>query len=606
METFPFILFCSLISFSLLESSSAVDTLTPNQSLISGGTLVSSGQTFVLGFFSPNGSKSWFLGKWYKSYPEIVVWVANREKPIQDSNGTLIINGCGNLVLLNRSNGIIWSSNSSRSVQNSVAQLLDSGNLVLTDKSNTGTENYTWQSFDYPSDTLLAGMKFGWDLNLGLDRYLTSWKDASDPSPGDFTYRLDIGGLPQFSLRRGSEKKYRSGPWNGVQFSGSGIQSTAVSISSFVNEPDEVYYIYEAKGVLTRFMVNDTGLLQLFVLNKGSSKWALMFTLQNDLCDDYGHCGVNGICKINIALICECLQGFVPQSQNEWGILDWSTGCVRRIPLDCQKGEGFIKVKNVKLPDLLEFRLDTSMKTKECRAECLKNCSCTAYATLDSSGSGSGCLMWFGVLLDIRERAEDNFQKDSIYVRMPASELGPDLNQKNVLVIIVVVSAVCGILFLSLLCWWIFWKRGKKTSLKPEKEDIELPLFDLITVSTATNNFSNDHKIGEGGFGHVYKAWLLWKEDKALELMDSCLEDSYVQFQVLRCIQVGLLCVQKLPEDRPAMPAVVFMLGNEGVTLPQPKQPGFFVERSSADLDTSNEGTYYSQNDITITLPEAR
>lgn len=424
METFPFILFCSLISFSLLESSSAVDTLTPNQSLISGETLVSSGQTFVLGFFSPNGSKSWFLGIWYKSYPEIVVWVANREKPIQDSNGTLIINSRGNLVLLNGSNSIIWSSNSSRSVQNSVAQLLDSGNLVLTDKSNTGTENCTWQSFDYPSDTLLAGMKFGWDLNLGLDRYLTSWKDASDPSPGDFTYRLDIGGLPQFSLRRGSEKKYRSGPWNGVQFSGSGIQSTAVSISSFVNEPNEVYYIYEAKGVLTRFMVNDTGLLQRFVLNKGSSKWALMFTLQNDLCDDYGHCGVNGICKINKAPICECLQGFVPQSQNEWGIFDWSSGCVRRIPLDCQKGEGFVKVKNVKLPDLLEFRLDTSMKTKECSSECLKNCSCTAYATLDSSGSGSRCLMWFDVLLDIRELAQGNVQQDSIYVRMPASELG--------------------------------------------------------------------------------------------------------------------------------------------------------------------------------------
>ncbi|XP_058220423.1 G-type lectin S-receptor-like serine/threonine-protein kinase At4g27290 isoform X2 [Rhododendron vialii] len=804
METIPFILFCSLISFSLLESSSAVDTLSPNQSLISGGTLVSSGQTFVLGFFSPNGSKSWFLGIWYKSYPEIVVWVANREKPIQDSNGTLIINSRGNLVLLNGSNSIIWSSNSSRSVQNSVARLLDSGNLVLTDKSDTGTENYTWQSFDYPSDTLLAGMKFGWDSNSGLDRYLTSWKDASDPSPGDFTYRLDIGGLPQFSLRRGSEKKYRSGPWNGVQFSGSGIKSTAVSIPSFLNEPDEVYYIYEAKGVLTRFMVNNTGLLQRFVLNKGSSKWALMFTLQNDLCDNYGHCGVNGICKINKAPICECLQGFVPQSQNEWGIFDWSSGCVRRIPLDCQKGEGFIKVKNVKLPDLLEFRVDTSMKTKECRAECLKNCSCTAYATLDSSGSGSGCLMWFDVLLDIRKLAQENVQQDSIYVRMPASEL--DLNQKNVLVIIVVVSAVCGMLFLSLLCWWIFWKRGKKISLEPEKEDIELPLFDLITISTATNNFSNNHKIGEGGFGHVYKgklsigqeiavkrlskssgqglqefknevllisklqhrnlvrllgcciegeermliyeympnkslddfifdhnkrkllqwpkrfeitmgiargilylhqdsrlriihrdlktsnilldcelnpkisdfgiarifsgdqveaktkrvigtygymspeyaidgkfsvksdvfslgvllleivsgqknrkfhhsdhhhtllghAWLLWKEDKALELMDSCLEDSYVQFQVLRCIQVGLLCVQKLPEDRPAMPAVVFMLGNEGVTLPQPKQPGFFVERSSADLDTSTEGTYYTQNDITITLPEAR
>lgn len=61
--------------------------------------------------------------------------------------------------------------------------------------------------------------------------------------------------------------------------------------------------------------------------------------------------------------------------------------------------------------------------------------------------------------------------------------------------------------------------------------------------------------------------------------MDICLEDSFVESQVLRCIQVGLLCVQKLPEDRPDMSSVVFLLANDGVTLPQPRQPGFFTER---------------------------
>ena len=35
--------------------------------------------------------------------------------------------------------------------------------------------------------------------------------------------------------------------------------------------------------------------------------------------------------------------------------------------------------------------------------------------------------------------------------------------------------------------------------------DPELPLFDLVTVIAATDNFSSENKIGEGGFGPVYK-----------------------------------------------------------------------------------------------------
>ena len=43
------------------------------------------------------------------------------------------------------------------------------------------------------------------------------------------------------------------------------------------------------------------------------------------------------------------------------------------------------------------------------------------------------------------------------------------------------------------------------TGLEVENEDMELPLFDLVTVTTATDNFSSANVIGEGGFGPVYK-----------------------------------------------------------------------------------------------------
>ena len=40
---------------------------------------------------------------------------------------------------------------------------------------------------------------------------------------------------------------------------------------------------------------------------------------------------------------------------------------------------------------------------------------------------------------------------------------------------------------------------------KVSKRDVKLPLFSFKSVSAATNNFSPENKLGEGGFGPVYK-----------------------------------------------------------------------------------------------------
>ena len=50
---------------------------------------------------------------------------------------------------------------------------------------------------------------------------------------------------------------------------------------------------------------------------------------------------------------------------------------------------------------------------------------------------------------------------------------------------------------------------------------------------------------------------MLWNKDKALEVLDPRMKNSYVESQVLRWVQVGLLCVQKLPTERPTMSSVV-------------------------------------------------
>ena len=37
------------------------------------------------------------------------------------------------------------------------------------------------------------------------------------------------------------------------------------------------------------------------------------------------------------------------------------------------------------------------------------------------------------------------------------------------------------------------------------KKEVKMPLFSFASVSAATDNFSDANKLGEGGFGPVYK-----------------------------------------------------------------------------------------------------
>ncbi|KAK3424072.1 hypothetical protein EUGRSUZ_F00848 [Eucalyptus grandis] len=85
-------------------------------------------------------------------------------------------------------------------------------------------------------------------------------------------------------------------------------------------------------------------------------------------------------------------------------------------------------------------------------------------------------------------------------------------------------------------------------------------------------------------------AWLLWIAGKSLELLHESLRDSFIANQVERWVQVGLVCVQKCPEDRPTMDSVIFMLVNEEAILPQPKQPRFFKERGPSSTEASSKG----------------
>ncbi|KAF2303581.1 hypothetical protein GH714_019649 [Hevea brasiliensis] len=102
----------------------------------------------------------------------------------------------------------------------------------------------------------------------------------------------------------------------------------------------------------------------------------------------------------------------------------------------------------------------------------------------------------------------------------------------------------------------------------------------------------------------IGNVWELWREGKGLDIVDySLLEHSYPCQEILRCIQIGLLCIQEHPADRPTMLEVVFMLGNE-TSLPSPKKPAFVFLNQSGPESLITRGDVCSINDVTVTMIE--
>ena len=104
----------------------------------------------------------------------------------------------------------------------------------------------------------------------------------------------------------------------------------------------------------------------------------------------------------------------------------------------------------------------------------------------------------------------------------------------------------------------------------------------------------------------MLQSWRLWVEKRHLQLIDGSLGDTADACEVLRCLHIGLLCVQQCSEDRPDMSSVVVMLTCDS-DLPKPKQPAFYVARNLHHEDSSaiNQKSC-SENEVTISWLEAR
>ncbi|KAK8972378.1 hypothetical protein V6N11_034270 [Hibiscus sabdariffa] len=293
-----------LLIFFLSRFSFSADTITLDHSIQDNNdqVIVSAGNIFALGFFSPATSTNRYVGIWYYQIPvKTAVWVANRDNPINDTSGILRIDGRGNLALFQGNQTLpLWSTNISiAGPVNSFTQILDSGNLVLL-QNDTG-KALLWQSFGHPTNTWLSHMKIGFNLRTGLNQSYTSRKSPDDPGVGNYSLRMK----PGVSLYKGSVPVWRSGTWTGIMWSGiPAMAQTLVFIHSFVNTDDELSFSFHTNAsLITRFIVtNETGVTKRISWNNASQSWTTSYLSPIEQCDFYGHCGPNGYCNPYVAL----------------------------------------------------------------------------------------------------------------------------------------------------------------------------------------------------------------------------------------------------------------------------------------------------------------
>ncbi|XP_022753634.1 G-type lectin S-receptor-like serine/threonine-protein kinase At2g19130 [Durio zibethinus] len=270
--------------FLALQYTNGTDTLEQGQSITFSKTLISGGERFELGFFSPRNS--------------------SREYPFLGNSSIFAINRDGNIVI---SDGKISYMLTNRTTGgNTFARLLDSGNLILQDRISLSKNispkaeglnrfllffsvvrgsfpllydrsEVLWQSFDYPSDTILPGMKLGMTEDMEFNAY--GW--------------------------------FRSGN-------------------------NTVTWGLRDSSRIMQMVLDVFGQLKLQTWCEGDQRW---YNLESSKCS-YHRCGVFSICNMTADTPCRCLKGFKPISCSALNEVEKSKGCERITNLQCSNGGG--------------------------------------------------------------------------------------------------------------------------------------------------------------------------------------------------------------------------------------------------------------------------
>ncbi|MQM22503.1 hypothetical protein Taro_055556 [Colocasia esculenta] len=138
--------------------------------------------------------------------------------------------------------------------------------------------------------------------------------------------------------------------------------------------------------------------------------------------------------------------------------------------------------------------------------------------------------------------------------------------------------------------------------------------FGVLVLEILTGQRNCTFSDSAGSTDLLSYVWTHWTNGTVLETVDPSLGGQYQRGELMRCVQIGLLCVQEAAADRPTMTTAVLMLSSYSVSLQLPSKPAFFAEYSQEYLDvlkrnpdsstsTKSEAlkSPYSLNDVSIT-----
>ncbi|XP_010470659.1 PREDICTED: G-type lectin S-receptor-like serine/threonine-protein kinase At1g67520 isoform X1 [Camelina sativa] len=552
----------------LRQSWSETDTLHQGHYLKDGQELVSAFKIFKLKFFNFNNSRNLYLGIWFNDLyfdPDVrdrPVWIANRNNPISDHSGSLTVDSLGRLRILRGSSNMLLELSSTETTRNTTLKLLDSGNLQLQEMDPDGSmKRVLWQSFDYPTDTLLPGMKLGFDVKTGKRWELTSWLGDTLPASGSFIFGMDANITNVLTILWRENMYWSSGLWYKGRFSVEELNECDF-LFSFVSSKSGQYFTYlggdqnDAGTFFPTIMIDQQGFLSRAQIHQQQHTWQ---SSRNP----------------------NCLAAGYVVSNEPYGFTSF------RVTVSSSSSNGFVLNET-----------GGRLSLVDCKAICVQNSSCLAYASANLDGTG--CEIWS---TRPTNNGSSSYIPRTIFIRLNG------LEKKKVEAWHIVLASLC---LMIPIIWFIIYLVLKKFKVKASvilrgifyflwreitpqvigfirrrllslrvgstldqemllrelgidrrrqhkrserKNNNELQIFSFESVELATDYFSDANKLGEGGFGPVYKGKLINGEEVAIKRLSLASGQGLVEFkneavliaklQHTNLVQVLGCCIEK-------------------------------------------------------------
>ena len=399
------------------------------------------------------------------------------------------------------------------------ASMLDSRNFVLYDSS----QKIIWQSFENPTDTLLAGLR----LRAGQD--LISSASETDNSKGIFRlYMQPDGYLVQYPVDAPALEPYaywatkRGGLGSNVSLNLDDDSHLYLFNSSITI--DIIGGGYPRQGRIYLMRIDVDGIFWLYSHSSDRGNWSMIWQSSGDKCDPKGICGINSVCmQQNSEADCNCLPGFdfVDESNRR-------AGCERNFTVEsCKNVTRSVSFKSsIKPLDNLiwvdEAYAVLERKTREeCEKACLEDCNCEAAFFKDGNCRKQRLPMRYGRQLStdpnialIKVGVSASFPSDvpSDYPRTTdRPEMGKKKLRLDVLIIgislivsAVLILGISGVLIHRSRVW--AYKKIYEISNAVLMDNVAPRSFAYRELQQATGDFKEE--LGKGAFGTVCKGVL--------------------------------------------------------------------------------------------------